>query len=118
MPRPEEPLYRKITKSLEDDILSGVVCEGGPVPSVSCYAARFNINPATAAKGVSMLTLEGVLFKRIGIGMFVAPGARERILERRRAMFRARYLEKLLTEARCLGLSKQDLLAMILEEPS
>ena len=45
------------------------------MPSTNELARAFNINPATAAKGVNRLVEEGLLYKRRGIGMFVAPGA-------------------------------------------
>ena len=47
-------------------------------------AAFYRINPATAAKGINVLADDGLLEKRRGIGMFVATGARQRLLARRR----------------------------------
>ena len=72
-------------------------------------AAFYRINPATAAKGVAMLTDKGVLHKRRGIGMFVSEGARELLLGERRAAFADRYIDPLLAEARTLGLGAEDL---------
>ena len=60
-----------------------------------------------------MLVDKGVLYKRRGIGMFVAPGARERLLAERRTAFADRYLEPLLAEARKLGLGPDDLSRLI-----
>ena len=54
--------------------------------STTQYATTFRINPATAAKAFTELVDEGVLYKRRGIGMFVAEGARERLLAQRRAL--------------------------------
>lgn len=62
-----------------------------------------------------MLTDKGVLYKRRGIGMFVAEGAREIVLGERRAAFADRYLDPLLAEARTLGLSATDLAALLTE---
>jgi hypothetical protein len=45
--------------------------------------------------------------------MFVAPGARERLLAERRAAFADRYVEPLLAEARKLGLGAEDLSDLI-----
>ncbi len=110
----EEKLYRQVARALEDDILTGIVHEGEPVPSTHQYAHHFEINPATAARGVASLTAQGILFKKRGVGMFVAEGARERIRERRRADFRERFLEPLLEEARLVGISRNDLMAMMM----
>lgn len=60
-----------------------------------------------------MLTDKGVLYKRRGIGMFVADGAREVLLGERRALFADRYIDPLLTEARTLGLGAEDLAALL-----
>ncbi|MEE1327100.1 MAG: hypothetical protein UHS47_00975 [Oscillospiraceae bacterium] len=47
-----------------------------------CYntneqAKYYAISPATAAKGVNILVDKGILYKKRGIGMFVATGAVE-----------------------------------------
>ena len=110
----EEKIFLRVTHALENDILSGLIREGEPVPSTNQYAAFYKINPATAAKGVSRLTERGLLFKKRGVGLFVAGGAREKLLEERRESFRKDYLEPLFAEARQLGISRQDLIAMII----
>ena len=51
--------------------------------------------------------------KRRGIGMFVAPGARELLVSERRAAFADRFVEPLLAEARKLGLGPEDLAVII-----
>ncbi|MDR3206711.1 MAG: GntR family transcriptional regulator [Oscillospiraceae bacterium] len=109
----QERLYQRVTRALEDDILSGLIREGEPVPSTNQCAAYYNINPATAAKGIAQLTERGLLFKKRGLGMFVSEGARDILLADRRAAFRETYLEPLLAEARQLGVSKQDLVAIL-----
>ena len=68
-------IYLQIAQMLEDDILRGVCREEEQVPSTNELAREYNINPATAVKGINLLVAEGVLYKRRGIGMFVAPGA-------------------------------------------
>ena len=60
-----------------------------------------------------MLVDKGVIYQRRGIGMFVAPGARERLLAERRASFADRFVEPLIAEARKLGLGAEDLTALI-----
>ena len=100
---------------LEDSIVDGSLPEEGRAPSTNELAAFYRINPATAAKGVNMLVDKGVLHKRRGIGMFVAPGARERLLDERRTAFADRYVEPLLVEARKLGLGPDDLGRLVRE---
>ena len=106
-------LFLQIAESIEDQIVEGSLAEESQAPSTNELAAFYRINPATAAKGVSMLVDQGVLYKRRGIGMFVASGARERVLAVRRGAFADRYLEPLLAEARTLGLSPDDLAVLL-----
>lgn len=108
-----KPLFLQIAESVEDSIVEGALNEEERAPSTNELAAFYRINPATAAKGVAMLTDKGVLYKRRGIGMFVAAGARERLLVERRAAFRERYVEPLLAEAQTLGLTPDDVAGII-----
>lgn len=108
-------LFLQIAEGVEDSIIDGSLAEETQAPSTNELAAFFRINPATAAKGVNMLVDKGVLYKRRGIGMFVARGARELLLAERRTAFADRFVEPLLAEARKLGLSADDLNRLILD---
>ncbi|HEY3873201.1 MAG TPA: GntR family transcriptional regulator [Actinocrinis sp.] len=107
------PLFVQVADRLAGEIADGGLAEGERVPSTNELAAFYRINPATAAKGINVLADDGLLDKRRGIGMFVAAGARARLLARRRAEFTRRYIEPLLTEATRLGIDADDLAALI-----
>ena len=109
------PLFVQIAERLADEIADGTLPEGGRAPSTNELAAYYRINPATAAKGLGMLTDDGLLEKRRGIGMFVAAGARARLLAERRREFAERYVEPLVAEASRLGMDADDLVALIRE---
>jgi GntR family transcriptional regulator len=111
-------LFLQIAESVEDAIIDGSLAEEAQAPSTNELAAFYRINPATAAKGIAMLTDKGVLYKRRGIGMFVAPGARERLVGERRAAFADRFVDPLLAEARKLGLGPDDLALLIRDRAS
>jgi DNA-binding transcriptional regulator YhcF (GntR family) len=106
-------LFLQIAESVEDSIIDGSLAEEAQAPSTNELAAFYRINPATAAKGIAMLTDKGVLYKRRGIGMFVAPGARDLLLAERRSSFADRFVDPLLAEARKLGLGPDDLALLI-----
>ena len=106
-------LFLQIAESVEDSIIDGALAEEAQAPSTNELAAFYRINPATAAKGIAMLTDKGVLYKQRGIGMFVAPGARDLLLAERRSAFADRFVDPLLTEARKLGLGPDDLALLI-----
>jgi GntR family transcriptional regulator len=109
------PLFVQVADRLAGEIADGGLAEGERVPSTNELAAFYRINPATAAKGINMLADDGLLEKRRGIGMFVAAGARQRLLARRRAEFTQRYVEPLLAEAVRLGIDTDELFALIKE---
>jgi GntR family transcriptional regulator len=109
------PLFVQVAERLAGEIADGGLAGGERVPSGNELAAFYRINPATAAKGINVLADEGLLEKRRGIGMFVAAGARARLLARRRAQFTQRYVEPLLTEASRLGIDTDELLALVKE---
>ena len=64
-------------------------------------------------KGVNLLADEGIVYKKRGIGMCVAVGARDIILKKRRRSFYETYVVALTTEAEKLGISKTELIKMI-----
>ncbi|MDR2930530.1 MAG: GntR family transcriptional regulator [Propionibacteriaceae bacterium] len=108
-----QPVFVQIIKMIEDDIISGVYKADDLIVSTTQIAKVQSVNPTTAVKAVSKLTDAGVLYKRRGIGMCVAPGAREQIIERRRASFLTHTLPDFLGEARTLGITEADLATLI-----
>jgi DNA-binding transcriptional regulator YhcF (GntR family) len=109
------PLFVQIAERLADEIADGGLAEGERVPSTNELAAYYRINPATAAKGIGMLTDQGLVEKRRGIGMFVAAGARGRLLAERRKRFAQRYVDPLVAEASRLGIDVDELVALVRE---
>ena len=110
------PIFLQLAEQIENDIIDGSLPEEGQVPSTNEFAAFYRINPATALKGVTLLVDDGILYKKRGIGMFVAPGARETLLTRRREQFRADYIQPLVTEAGKLGITRAQLADLIRKE--
>ncbi|MBL7502612.1 GntR family transcriptional regulator [Frankia sp. CNm7] len=109
------PLFAQIAERLADLIAEGALAEGERVPSTNELAAYHRINPATAAKGINVLADDGLLEKRRGIGMFVASGARERLLAERRKRFAERYVQPMVSEAQRLGFDTDVLVELIRE---
>ena len=68
------PIFSQVAERLAEEIAVGALAEGEQVPSTTELAAYYRINPATAAKGINVLTDEGLVEKRRGIGMFVSAG--------------------------------------------
>ena len=107
------PLFLQIADQLESAIVDGSLAEETQAPSTNELAAFHRINPATAAKGINQLVADGVLYKKRGIGMFVAEGARAQLLERRRDDFARQFVAPLLAEARKLGMDAEQVKKLI-----
>ncbi len=109
----EKSIYLQIAERIENDILRDIILEEEKVLSTNEFARMLAINPATAAKGINILVDQGILYKKRGIGMFVATGAKELILNRRKGEFLESYVSNLLKEAERLGITKEEIIALI-----
>lgn len=107
------PIYQQIADKIKDDIVSGVLQEDEQVMSTNQYAAFYRINPATAAKGFHLLTEEGILYKKRGIGMFVSGEARQTLLAQRRDRFFEEVVDQMLEEAAKIGVPVTDIIGHI-----
>lgn len=107
------PIFLQIGELIANEIIDGTLAEEAQVPSTNEFAAFYRINPATAAKGVNRLVDEGILYKRRGIGMFVASGARQILVDGRREEFLRQYVQPLIREARKLNISAEELAEMM-----
>ena len=109
----DKSIYLQISQMIETDILRGILLEEERVPSTNELAKLYTINPATAAKGINLLVDEGILYKKRGIGMFVAAGATEMIRSRRKQEFYEVRLAELLAEAKSLRITREELIEQI-----
>lgn len=110
------PIYQQIADKIKDDILHGQLSPDEQVMSTNQYAAFYRINPATAAKGFHSLVEEGVLYKRRGVGMFVAPDAPQRLRAARRQRFFIDRVDPMIAEARAVGVSLEEIIRHIQTE--
>ncbi|MCR5105824.1 MAG: GntR family transcriptional regulator [Eubacterium sp.] len=112
------PLFIQIAEWIESEILSGNIEEGESIPSTNQFASIYGINPATARKGFDLLTEEGIIYKKRGIGMFVSEGAREKLKDKARTKLIEEHISKLVEEAKKLGIGKTELIDIIRKDES
>ncbi len=111
-----KPIYVQIAEWLETEILNGNFLQDQKVYSQYQLAEIFNINPATAAKGLTLLVEDQILYKKRGLGMFVTEGAKDIILTKRREHTLKRLVSELVSEAGQLNVGMDELLEMIRKE--
>lgn len=102
------PIYLQIADQIRADIVAGRLKEAEQVMSTNQYAATLRINPATAARALNTLVDEGILFKKRGLGMFVAEGSQERLRAERRARYYTEVLQPAIEEAELIGIPLTD----------
>lgn len=109
----DKPIFQQIREGIEDAIISGAFPEGSQIPSITEISVNYKINPATALKGVNLLVENNIVYKKRGVGMFVCDGAVNRLMENRRTEFYDKYVSSLISEAKKLSLSENDIKKMI-----
>ncbi len=109
------PIFARIAEGIKDHILTGDIREGEQLTSTTQISKEYNINIATVNKAVNLLVSEGLVFKKRGIGMFVAEGAVEKLITERRKVFKDRYIKGTLAEAKRLRYSVEELQNMVAE---
>ena len=107
------PIYMQIAEWLENEILADRLVADGKVYSQYQLAEMFNINPATAGKGLTILLENDILYKKRGLGMFVVEGAKSKILATRRTHTVTQLVEEIVQEARRLAVSDEELIDLI-----
>ena len=108
-----KPIYVQISQWLETEILSGNIKENEKIYSQYQLAEMFNINPATAAKGLNILAGENIVYKKRGLGMFVEENAKESIMQKRKKQILGPLIWELVMEAERLNVTEDGLVNMI-----
>ena len=108
-----QPVFMQIMEIIENDIVTGLYKTDDLIISTTQISKAYSVNPVTAVKVISKLTDAGILYKKRGIGMCVANGAQEIIYKRRRDTFLNQSIDVLLTEAKTLGITEDELIKII-----
>jgi GntR family transcriptional regulator len=102
------PLYRQIVEHVRRLVALGALEGGDRLPPVRDLAARARVNRNTVARAVQELERAGVVRTRVGQGTFVVDG-RPRIDPGRRDESLDRALDRVVVEARTLGVPLEEL---------
>lgn len=109
----DKPIYLQIREKIEDQIVNDQLKEGEQAPSTNQLVSFYKINHATVSKGINQLVEEGILFKKRGIGMFVAEGAKGMLVQKRKEAFVDDYIVGLVREAEKLGITENEIVQLI-----
>jgi len=103
----------QIKELIEDQIVNDQLKGNEQIPSTTQLVNFYKINHLTISKGINLLVENGIIYKKRGVGMFVAEGAKEKLLTQRKEQFLDQYLLPMIQEAKKLGISEEDISKMI-----
>ncbi|WP_456273541.1 GntR family transcriptional regulator [Bacillus sp. AK031] len=107
------PIFIQIKERIEDQIVNDQLTEHDQIPSTTQLVKFYKINHLTIAKGINLLVDAGIIYKKRGVGMFVAEGAKAMLLEQRREGFVDQYMLPLIQEAEKLGISEGEIVDLL-----
>ena len=110
MTQQSRPVYLKLRDLVAAAIIEGRYREGEMLPSVRALAAEQGANPLTVAKAYQAFQDEGLVVVKRGVGMFVATGARGRLMGSEREMFLATEWPEIRARMKRLGIDPAELL--------
>lgn len=80
-------IYLQIADRICDDVMMGKSCPDERIASVRDFAATMQVNSNTVMRSYEWLEREGIIYNKRGIGFFISPDAREKIIQIRRTSF-------------------------------
>jgi len=107
------PIYIQMRQEIEKAIIKGLIKEDEMIPSTRLLSQTYQINQKTAVNALSDLINEQILYKRRGIGIFVSPGSRKKLRERKKKEFREEELISIVLKGKELGIKKEEILKAI-----
>ena len=111
MTQQSRPVYLKLRDQIAAAIIEGVYAEGEMLPSVRAFAAEQGANPLTVAKAYQQFQTDGLVEVQRGVGMYVVPGAAEKLRRSEREQFLANEWPELRVRMKRLGIDLAKLLA-------
>jgi len=105
-----QPIYRQLRDRIVAMILEGLLKEGDALPSVRTVATDYRLNPITVLRAYQELVDEELVEMRRGRGMFVNPGAPDRLLRTERQKFLEEDWPRIREKIQRLGLTAEELL--------
>lgn len=106
-----KPVYLKLRDMIAAAIIDGRYREGEMLPSVRALAAEQGANPLTVAKAYQQFQNDGLVEVQRGVGMYVVPGAAERLRTSERRAFLAQEWPEIRARMNRLGVDVSELLS-------
>jgi GntR family transcriptional regulator len=109
------PLYEQIIGAVKREVAAGRLLPGEPLPSVRALAAELLVSLITVKRAYEELERDGILFRRQGLGTFIAEAGAEQTRSMKRETARAA-LRQAIATGREGGLTDKDLMDWLKKE--
>ena len=109
--RKQKPIYLQIADRLMEQVLAEELKEEDRVPSVRDVAEAMGVNPNTVMRTFEFLQGEDIIYNRRGVGYFVSPDAKQKILAEQRREFLEEELPLIKQKMKILGIDPKELMA-------
>ncbi len=107
--RKQKPIYLQIADHLSEQVLQGALTPDDRMPSVRDVAASMGVNPNTVVRSFDYLQQEEIIYQRRGVGYFVSPDAKEKVLAEQRREFLEEELPLIRQKMQVLGIDLKEL---------
>jgi GntR family transcriptional regulator len=102
-------IFLQIADNITEKIMNGTHPPGDKIPSVRELAADMGVNPNTIMRTYNELQLRKIIENKRGIGYYVVPDAKEKIIEWKKEEFFETTLQEFSKQMGILGITYNDL---------
>jgi GntR family transcriptional regulator len=113
-PAAQGALYEQIIEGIQREISAGRLRPGDALPSFRQLATDLMVSVITVKRAYEELERAGILYRRQGLGTFVAETGQDRNREARQAEA-AQLFQAAITSARQAGLSDREIVSLVRE---
>ena len=104
-----QAIYIQIAERLMDEIASGKYAPNERIPGVRDYSGLLGVNVNTTVRAYDLLSAQGIIYTKRGMGYFVAANAVSLIKDMRRTEFLERDLPEIALRMQQLGITTEEL---------
>ncbi len=106
------PLYQQIVDGIKREVAEGRLRPGSALPSFRALAEELLVSLITVKRAYEELEREGIIYRKQGLGTFVAENGQDRTREAKRERVRELF-EEAIQNGLDAGITEQELLDML-----
>ncbi len=103
-------IYEQIADRICDEIVMGKYHADDRIPSMREYAALLQVNTNTVVKAYDLLTQQGIIYNKRGLGYFASADGAYRIKQQRSEVFMNNVLPEMFRQMRLLDIGIDEII--------